>query len=266
MKRIHYFPSEFLRRSDPLSIIVAGAGGTGSLLIAELARMNQAVLALGGKGIMLIAYDPSVVTINSYSRQLFHSREIGQNKAKVIIDKVRRTYGFGWDYKPMPLNLETFNSLHFNDNNSANLIITCVDSVQARKDIKEMIKHMKEIDSHIPKQLFYWIDTGNEAYTGQVILSTVRNIRQPQIKQKGIRKVQRLPDIFKRFPEMNTMKDTEGASCSIIDSFHRQSYFINPFMAMYAARLVWEMLTSQYVSVCGYFVNLETDKIKPLPV
>ena len=50
MKKIHYTDSYLLKPYHPVTIHVAGAGGTGSQVIANLARMNVALRALGHPG------------------------------------------------------------------------------------------------------------------------------------------------------------------------------------------------------------------------
>ena len=50
MKKIHYTDNYLLKPYHPVTIHVAGAGGTGSQVIANLARMNVALQALGHPG------------------------------------------------------------------------------------------------------------------------------------------------------------------------------------------------------------------------
>lgn len=51
MKKIHYTDSYLLKPYHPVTIHVAGAGGTGSQVITNLARMNVALQALGHPGL-----------------------------------------------------------------------------------------------------------------------------------------------------------------------------------------------------------------------
>jgi hypothetical protein len=54
-----------------------------------------------------------------------------------------------------------------------------VDNVQARFDIAEMLKTMSKQRRANRDEPKYWLDFGNSQHTGQVILSTIGEIKQP---------------------------------------------------------------------------------------
>lgn len=62
MKKIHYTDSYLLKPYHPVTIHVAGAGGTGSQVITNLARMNVALQALGHPGLHVTVFDPDIIT------------------------------------------------------------------------------------------------------------------------------------------------------------------------------------------------------------
>lgn len=57
MKKIHYTDNYLLKPYHPVTIHVAGAGGTGSQVIANLARMNVALQALGHPGLHVTVFE-----------------------------------------------------------------------------------------------------------------------------------------------------------------------------------------------------------------
>ena len=62
MKKIHYTDNYLLKPYHPVTIHVAGAGGTGSQVITNLARMNVALQALGHPGLHVTVFDPDIIT------------------------------------------------------------------------------------------------------------------------------------------------------------------------------------------------------------
>ena len=51
MKKIHFTDRYLLNPRHPVTVFVIGAGGTGSQVITNLARMNMALQALGHPGL-----------------------------------------------------------------------------------------------------------------------------------------------------------------------------------------------------------------------
>lgn len=74
-KKIHYTENYLLSPHHPVSVIVIGAGGTGSQVITSLARMDRALQALGHPGLYVTVYDPDAVSESNIGRQLFPSRK-----------------------------------------------------------------------------------------------------------------------------------------------------------------------------------------------
>ena len=96
MKKIHYTDSYLLKPYHPVTIHVAGAGGTGSQVITNLARMNVALQALGHPGLHVTVFDPDIITEANIGRQLFSETELGQCKATAAVTRVNRFFGTTW--------------------------------------------------------------------------------------------------------------------------------------------------------------------------
>lgn len=89
-KKIHYTENYLLSPHHPVSVIVIGAGGTGSQVITSLARMDRALQALGHPGLYVTVYDPDAVSESNIGRQLFSEPEIGLNKAVALVTRINR--------------------------------------------------------------------------------------------------------------------------------------------------------------------------------
>lgn len=89
-EKIHYTDSYLLKPYHPVTIHVAGAGGTGSQVIANLARMNVALQVLGHPGLHVTVFDPDIITEANIGRQLFSETELGQCKATAAVTRVNR--------------------------------------------------------------------------------------------------------------------------------------------------------------------------------
>lgn len=131
-------------------IVLIGTGGTGSYLAQGLAKL------ISGYKLPLevILVDPDVVEEKNCFRQNFQPWEIGQPKAEALAYRLNQQYGLsfasifgkGEDFIKNP---EYSSVLH-----SPRLIITCVDSVEARKPYKGCGP---------------WLDLGNGIETGQAL-------------------------------------------------------------------------------------------------
>jgi PRTRC genetic system ThiF family protein len=79
---------------------VIGAGGTGSLLATDLARLNLALEETGHPGMKVTIVDGDTVSKSNVGRQSFYTCDIGSNKAEVVVSRINNAYGFSWVAKP----------------------------------------------------------------------------------------------------------------------------------------------------------------------
>ena len=77
MRKIHFTDKYLLSPYHPVTVLVAGAGGTGSQVITNLARMSVALQALGHPGLHLTAFDPDTVTEANIGRSCSARRNWG---------------------------------------------------------------------------------------------------------------------------------------------------------------------------------------------
>ena len=85
MRKIHYTDNYLLKPYHPVTVFIIGAGGTGSQVITNLARMDTALQASGHPGLHVTLFDPDTVTQANIGRQLFSETELGMNKATAAV-------------------------------------------------------------------------------------------------------------------------------------------------------------------------------------
>lgn len=94
MKKIHFTDRYLLNPRHPVTVFVIGAGGTGSQVITNLARMSMALQALGHPGLHVTVFDPDTVSQSNIGRQLFSETELGLNKAVSLVTRINRFFGY----------------------------------------------------------------------------------------------------------------------------------------------------------------------------
>lgn len=263
MKRIHYTDNYLLKPYHPVTVFIAGAGGTGSQVITNLARMSMALQALGHPGLHVTVFDPDTVSEANIGRQLFSESELGQNKAVALVTRINRFFGYTWVAKgcryPLRRKEDRENPL------LANIIITCTDNIRSRLDLWKFLKNHREININNEKTPLYWMDFGNAQATGQVLIGNIRNkIRQPTSKE------------YIPTPQMNviteevsysTIKEKDsGPSCSLAEALNKQDLYINSMLSQVGCEILWTMFKEGSTLYRGVYVNLKTLRVNPIPV
>lgn len=251
MKYRHYVENYILNPRHQLTVAVVGAGGTGSQVLTSLGRMSYALQQLGHPGMYVITYDADIVTQANCGRQLFSPTEIGRNKAEVLTSKLNMFFGTQW---------ESRSEMFTKHSDGANIIISCVDTIASRLEIKDCLKLDRGYDEN---RQYYWLDFGNMQDKGQVILGTWGKIDQPKGKRGCIDSLQCVTDIF----DFSNVKDNDsGPSCSLAEALQKQDLFINSTLAQIGMALLWKMFTKGVLEYQGAFLNLETMKVNPLKI
>lgn len=253
---VHFIDNYLLNPTNPVIVNLIGAGGTGSQVLTALARINHSLKALGHAGLFVRAFDDDIVTPANQGRQLFADAEIGQYKSAAFISRINRFFGTNWKAITQQYNSATAKDL------TANITISCVDTVNARFEIAETLKKYTGKIDEVSRPM-YWMDFGNGRYTGQVILSTVKEIKQPASKQ--FYPVSYLPYITDEFKAMLQGTDeTEIPSCSLAEALDKQDLFINSSLANLGGSLLWSMFRQGMIESRGFFLNLKDFRTQPI--
>ena len=251
MKYKHYIANYILDPPHELTVALIGCGGTGSQVLTSLGRMNYALKQLGHPGLRVVAYDGDIVTEANCGRQLFAEQEIGHNKAEVLVTKLNMFFGTRWD---------CVQDMYGADSETANIIISCVDTVNARRMIAMRLREQGMYDSN---KVYYWLDFGNTTDSGQVVLGTAgRTHQQPKGKRSCIGMLPSVNDLF----DLSKLSDkNSGPSCSLAQALTRQDLFINSTLAQTGMALMCKMFKG-VIDIHGAYLNLDTMKMNPIKV
>lgn len=230
----HKIPADWHRRV--VRVHLAGCGGNGCHVLMGLCQLQKALEGLGHPGLQVTAFDPDTVSETNLGRQLFTETDLGQNKALALIHRLN--IAFGLDWSAIPLAYRPHQSW-------PDLLISCVDSKQARAGIQDRIQSGR---------LHYWMDLGNGADYGQVVLGQAGASRK------------RLANVADLYPEMLEGYENDAPSCSLAEALSHQELFINRTLTAFALHLVWAIFRRGEIRVAGCFLNLKEMTTVPIPL
>lgn len=261
---VHFAPSYLLSPQNPLTVNLIGAGGTGSRVLTALAEMNHALTAMGHAGLSVRLFDDDIVTEANLGRQRFATCELGLKKAVVRINNINRFFGTNW--KAVACQFNQQNLYRIKSAARANIFISCVDTVEARMQIAQIIKEQAASRADNRDRAYYWIDYGNSRSTGQVLLSTVGQIAQPESER--FRTVGNLPFVTEEFGGLLESSQTADntPSCSLPEALEKQDLFINATLAQLGSVLLWSLLRQGMTENRGVFLSLDSMISQPLKV
>ena len=261
-KKVHFLANELQQPTNPIKIILIGAGGTGSFVLSGLARLNEALTAHGHAGIDIDLWDGDLVTKNNIGRQLFAQSEIGLYKSVALINRINRFFGTGWKAKSR--NFPKVRAGFLQDELLASIYITCVDNIETRFELGSTLGNYKSSNNQL-NQPRYWFDFGNSKDSGQVICSTIGTVEQPNSKK--FTPVSNLPFVTEEFEHLlrSSEEKDEAPSCSLVDSLKKQSLFINSTLANLGCDLLTTLLFEGVLMERGLLLNLKTRQCRPLP-
>ncbi|MXN91110.1 PRTRC system ThiF family protein [Flavobacterium sp. Sd200] len=252
--KMHFADNCLINPTNPITVNLIGAGGTGSQTLTALARMNHSLLALGHTGLQVSLYDDDVVTTANQGRQLFADCEVGLNKAVALINRTNRFFGTNWKAVTKPFTGNGIDALP--ERGRANIYITCVDTAAARFDIAKALETLATDGRAQRDKPLYWLDLGNSKNTGQAVLATISFIKQPNSER--YEPVADLPFVTKEFKTaLEVQDDSNEPSCSLAEALEKQDLFINSTIANMAASLLWNLFREGMTDTRGFFMNLK---------
>lgn len=259
---VHFTDNSLINPTNPISVNLIGAGGTGSQMLTALARMNHALTELNHAGLSVRLWDDDVISEANLGRQLFADSELGLHKSVALINRTNRFFGTDWKAETIKFEKDVLGKLQ--DNMKSEIYISCVDSVKSRFDIAEILNELKIDKGHYRNQCKYWMDFGNSQFTGQVLLSTIGNIRQPNSEK--YKTVENLPFVTEEFGELLKHSETEDdtPSCSLAEALEKQDLFINSVLAQMGSSLLWNLFRNGLTENRGFFLNLKSFYSQPI--
>ena len=260
--KVHFMDNTLINPTNPITVNLIGAGGTGSQVLTALARMNHALTELNHAGLSVRLWDDDVITEANLGRQLFAECELGLYKSLALINRINRFFGTNWKAETQKFQKDDLGKLQ--SNMKSEIYISCVDSVKSRFDIAEILNELKIDKSYYRNQCKYWMDFGNSQFTGQVLLSTIGNIKQPNSEK--YKTVENLPFITEEFGELLKISELEDntPSCSLAEALEKQDLFINCTLAQMGSSLLWSLFRNGLIENRGFFLNLKIFQSQPI--
>ncbi|MDM8175946.1 PRTRC system ThiF family protein [Olivibacter sp. 47] len=256
-KYAHFCAPYLLDPTNPVTVNLIGAGGTGSSMLTALARIDFALCSLGHAGLDVNVIDPDTIERANAGRLLFTEEEVGLPKAVAFVNRVNRTFGTYW---------KAFDQPFSEDIPMANIFISCVDSVDVRFQVADRLKQFREKRQMYRDTPYYWMDFGNNRDCGQVLLSTVTATKQP--KSKKFIPVAHLPFVTDEYGSdlLSAEAGEDTPSCSLAEALEKQELFINSTVASNGAALLWQLFRKGMLTNRGFFINLEDFRMQSIKV
>ncbi|PLK44869.1 PRTRC system ThiF family protein [Emticicia sp. TH156] len=261
--KVHFTDNYLLTPTNPIEVNLIGAGGTGSKVLTALLEMNHSLIELGHAGLSIRLWDDDRVTEANLGRQRFAACETGLYKSVALINRVNRWSGTNWKAETVKFGKDSSGRLPAYAR--ASIYISCVDNVTARFEIAAILRTLSK-GSAYRNEPKYWLDFGNSRYTGQVILSTIGNIRQPESEQYET--VENLPFVTDEFGDLLQASETTDntPSCSLAEALEKQDLYINAALVQMGCSLLWNLFRNGLTLYRGFFLNLKDFRSQPLPV
>lgn len=252
--KVHFTDSNLINPTNPVTVNVIGAGGTGSKVITALLEMNHSLIELGHAGLFVRLWDDDIITQANLGRQRFAECETGLYKSVAIINRVNRFAGTNWKAEATKFEKDSLDRLP--DHAGASIYISCVDSVKARFEIADILHSLNNGKAYSNRPR-YWLDFGNSQHTGQVTLSTIETIQQP--KSEKYETVASLPLVTEEYGDLlkQSEEQDDTPSCSLAEALEKQDLFINSSLVQMGCSLLWSLFRNGMTPYRGFFHNLK---------
>lgn len=261
--KMHFTDSYLISPTNPITVNLIGAGGTGSKVLTALMEMNHSLIELGHAGLLIRLWDNDIITNANLGRQRFAESETGWYKSVALINRANRFSGTNW--KAETRKFEKDNLGQIPEEARATIYITCVDNVRTRFAVAEILGVLENRRNYrdTPK---YWLDFGNSQHKGQVLLATIGTIKQPHSEKYET--VASLPFVTEEFGELLKRSEAEDdtPSCSLAEALQKQDLFINSSLTQMGCSLLWSLFRRGMTQYRGFFHNLKDFTTRPVQV
>lgn len=257
---------------------LVGAGGTGSFMAMNLARLAFELKTLGKKANIVIV-DPDRVEEGNIPRSNFCFAEIGMNKAETLAGRVSRAWGIEVGFVKegfRPGLLQSKNddwNVQSSNSNKLTILVGCVDNHLARLQIHKALKFYGErsYDSSSPR--VWWIDGGNGRDTGQVLIGNKFNekeiceagrnspilsllpapsLQHPELLREGEREVRKSP------------QTNDAITCAERIRLGEQSLNVNQRVAVEINEMLTALLLTNSLKRFASYFDLESGTSRSL--
>lgn len=243
-------------------VVIVGTGGTGSYLAQGLAKM----VAGYRLQVEVLLVDPDVIEEKNCSRQNFHPWEIGQPKAEALAFRLNQQYGLafaavvakGEDHVPPGAIKSSSPGCHVGRSGGyasgrsdfSRLVITCVDTVEARK-------HYRGCGP--------WLDLGNGQETGQALFGNTEDVSELGAEIKAWDKsphVGRLPSPY-LVAGMAKLKTRKRQPSCADTPFAEQGVFANEWAAAAGLTILHQLLVKGELTTPAIYFDTAKGRMAP---
>lgn len=222
-------------------VAIVGVGGTGSYLAQGLAKLVAGYrLALD---VTLI--DPDTIEEKNCSRQNFLAYEIGQPKAEALAYRLNQQYGLRFSAFVGPgVKAGLFSA-------PKTLLVTCVDTVEARQDFKNFGP---------------WLDLGNAEATGQALYGNTVQRKELTVEAKKWQTtptVTHLPSPY-LVAGMSKLKTAKAAPSCADHPFAEQGCFVNEWAAAAGLTILHQLLVKGQLETPAIYFDSAKGRMAPL--
>lgn len=224
-----------------INILIAGAGGTGSQVIDQIASLDATLRALGHPGFNVTLADPDTVSRWNLGRQRFTAADVSLHKSLVLVHRINNFYGVNYQASTSAVSAK--------DARRYDLIITCTDSAKFRGDLW---RHYHSMSTST-----LWLDYGNGNAGGQVILGHLG-------KHSG----DRLPNVVDLYPSLAEATTTEDdqPSCSMHEALQKQPWPANRAVAIAGISMLERLIRTGQLTFHGVIVQLDPYTVTPISI
>ncbi|MBK9711526.1 MAG: ThiF family adenylyltransferase [Kouleothrix sp.] len=256
-------PVPFVMHTGPLTLLLAGCGGTGSHLAQALARI-AAHTRSRRTDLRIIFCDGDTVEEKNVGRQLFTPRDVGHNKSQALAARFNALFGLAIEALPEMATVDRLLKIGGqsrrapNGNGSLGILIGAVDSATARKSLHSALLNQRCWHG--------WLDCGNHENAGQVLFGTeTQPARLADAVKVGICTKLPAPSIVA--PDLlaaTPRRQREDCAAAMEDNV--QSLMVNQMMASIASEYLAKLIIHRRLTTFQTIVDLGTLTMRSTPV
>ncbi len=253
---------------------LVGAGGTGSFMAMNLARLAFE-LNQRGKAASIVIVDPDRVETDNIPRSNFCFAEVGSNKAETLAGRLSRAWGIEVGFVKegfRPALLQSKNddwNVQSSNSQKLTVLVGCVDNHLARREMHEAVRFHNEqrYDSSNPR--VWWIDGGNGRDTGQVLIGNrfdekaiceaaqnspiLSFLPAPSLQHTELLKAESAKSNERQKPTMG-----DWVTCAERIRLGEQSLNVNQRVAVEMSEILSELLLTQTLKRFATYFDLES--------
>lgn len=253
---------------------LVGAGGTGSFMAINLARLAFELNRRGKKASIVIV-DPDRVETGNIPRSNFCFAEVGMNKAETLAGRISRAWGIEVGFVKegfTPALLQSKNddwTIQSSSSQKLTILVGCVDNHLARREMHDAVKIHNEQRYGNGSPRLWWIDGGNGSDAGQVLIGNRLDEKAISDDAQKSPILSCLPAPSLQHPELLERENAKSIerrnqaandriTCADRIRLGEQSLNVNQRVAVEMSEILSELLLTQKLKRLAIYFDLES--------